>query len=54
MAGRTSLSFVHVAPAGKYEALDRIDVGRRIENATEHLQNLFDLHTKMTKGKNSA
>ena len=33
------------------EVLERIYIGRRFRNDTERLEKLFELYTKMTKGK---
>jgi hypothetical protein len=36
------------------EVLERIFIGRRFKNDTERLEKLFELYTKMTKGKAAA
>jgi hypothetical protein len=35
------------------ETLERIYIGRRFRNDTERLEELFDLYTKMTEGKDT-
>ncbi|MDQ6967256.1 MAG: hypothetical protein Q9M14_01060 [Mariprofundaceae bacterium] len=39
------------AHARNDEVLERIYIGRKFKNDTERLEKLFDLYTKMTKGK---
>jgi len=46
-----SVPSVSVSYARNDEVLERIYIGRRFRNDTERLEKLFELYTKMTKGK---